>query len=455
MSVRSSPLGTGPGNGRLRAVLAAGAIEAALRFLPDGLEALEVGTKVGDSGRTLDGDRNSAIQTLISAADSYFEKRFSRREREQKDAFEAAAVLVAYACERIIVSKRLVGTGDIDGQVKRALRAILYDAASVVANTTSVSWFRVNVKGGILPYLKSSVMMRTLDVEDGSEEAAVIEAGRERYGNKCFACGREDLSTAYVVQMAGWKSSNEVYDVMAPNTWNMEKILSDPQSLQDPFRTFYEQYNGAATYSDDPTPVRQGAWTKAFILGKRCHAMCQHHHIARSFLVESLYAVTINIRTAQKDKTLVSMKVPEMVNSLNVPDTGGVMQHVPAMLQTISSAALAGPDSERLASAPMYTTPLFDADVYKTLQEESARERAATRAATSATVPGSEIPPAALPAPPTARERKRVEESRSGVAGCRPAHLQCALPRERRSPTTGPVARASAATCAVQTPSSC
>jgi hypothetical protein len=242
------------------------------------------------------------------------------------------------------------------------------------------------VDKGILPYLKSSVMMRTIDVEEGTAMSAMVADYKSKRGNKCYACGAEDLTTAYLVEMAGWESCQEVYEILSPNTWNVEAILSHPQTVQDAFETFYEEYTGVPTDETDPPPVRNGAWTRQFLLGSKCHAMCQHHHIARSFLIESIYAVTKNIKDAQEDRTLSRLKIPEAVNSLSegVEDTGGVMAHVPAMLETISNGAQAGPDSDRLADAMTYTEPLFDEELFDTLKEESRRPPAAAAAAAAA-----------------------------------------------------------------------
>jgi ribosomal protein L12E/L44/L45/RPP1/RPP2 len=338
-------------------------------------------------------ERSEANQTLRMAAERFFLKRYSRLSDERAEAFESAAVLVAYACERIIFPPRLVGKAAMDDQVKRALRAVMNDATSVVANTTSIRWFRsIPVRGdptkdkGIIPYLKSSVMMRTVEVEEGSADSAMISDYKQKRRNRCYACGNEDLTTAYLVEMGGWASCREVYDILSPNTWNIEAILSQPQTVQDAFQTFYEEYTGIPTDENDPPPVRKGAWTRQFLLGSKCHAMCQHHHIARAFLVESIYAVTKNIKDGQEDGSLSRLKVPEAVNSLGegVEDSGGVMQFVPAMIETIANAAQAGPDSDRLSAAMMYTEPLFDDGLYEALKEEMRNPPMAAAAAAAA-----------------------------------------------------------------------
>lgn len=305
------------------------------------------------------------LDLISRAADVYLENKYEQspeNTRSEIQAFQSATLLISYACERILTAKRFE-TVPLAANVKQALRHILSNAASVVANTTSMRWFRMDESdpSAILYWLNQAVMMQSLGKEDAEE---LISKHREKYNGRCQACGNESLKNAFVVEMSGWESPDYDNFSPAPTTWNVDGILDSPKDYEPKFTRLYNSYT-----SDDPR-LRPHPWAKKFVVGPTCHALCVNRHIARTFFTESMFATTGNLMSFKASAKGVKLKAPEFLTAYTWKEDGhDLTQQLPNIMLTIRNAMLKGTNSEMIRKMERETDPLFDQDVHDALRD--------------------------------------------------------------------------------------
>lgn len=318
------------------------------------------------------------LDLISKAADVYLENKYEKSpENTQNEirAFQSATLLISYACERILTATRFK-TVPLAPNVKQALSHILSNAASVVANTTSMRWFRKDETdpSAILYWLNQAVMMQSIDEEDAK---GLISKHREKYDGKCQACGKENLKEAFVVEMSGWYSPDYDNFSPAPTTWNVDGLLDRPEEYEHAFRRLYNSYT-----SDDPK-MRPRPWAKKFVVGPTCHALCVNRHIARTFFTESMFATTGNLMSFKASTKGIKLKAPEMLTAYTwVKDGHDLTQQLPNIMLTIRNAMLKGANSESIRRMERETDPLFDENVHEELRHAMKQQKRQRTAAT-------------------------------------------------------------------------
>ena len=333
-------------------------------LLPN-LSRLSIG---GDATKDKDDkDDETGLAAIERAASLYKEKRFSQDDSVRAGAFEAGALLVAYVCERILMLRFFDKPAPLSQNVQDALYLIFNAATRVVANTTSVNWFRSNpTADGILDWMDKGIVFRALD-PNSERTQRILTRRRSSSNNVCMACGKETLKNAFAFEMFGYSAPD--YAAFAPTGWNPRLIAEAPSEYSLPFRRLYNQYT---TKKDC---LRTDPWVKTFVVGPTCFALCKQRHIARTFFVESMFAATDNLKAFRTEFSY--FHPPEEATSYTNSETdeSGFAQSVPALLETIHDAERVGADSAKLAKLEPRIEPLYDAAMRTTLVNAIQAER--------------------------------------------------------------------------------
>jgi hypothetical protein len=239
--------------------------------------------------------------------------------------FTAAAILVAYACERILYPN---SGKKLDFKVEKALQAIFEKSHRVYTNLTSIRWFRIDKRFSFERFLDNAVTMNYKEI------------GVFPPDTQCEACGQRNEREMYEVKMVGWES--EAYRKFSPTKWNREGLLNNPAQYAKSFRRFLKEY------SREDIERNNGFFRRTYRVGSTCAALCTHAMIAKSFFVEAMYECQVVKDEGASFEPPVPVFPPEQINTFqSLPDDGSTidnrsetfLKRIPGMLAAIELAS--------------------------------------------------------------------------------------------------------------------